>query len=162
MKFIAHVANAGATGARVVVDAGVLDVILNLYIDAFIPQVPAYKSSSLFLTCTKVLSQLVTHPEGMESVCAHHVRFLWPRRALMPLSHAVYHQIYDRRRAWRSLHLESTSVSVRRITGINHILNLSNFPANFPWNRRDFPSNELANMTTDLFDDFVDLIEFLR
>lgn len=160
VKFIAQIANAGATGAQIVIDSKFLDVILALYISGFVPRVPAYKSSSLFLACNSVLSHLATHPESLQSLCSHPVHILWPRRAVMPLTEAVRRQVEDRRTVWRTLHLANSSVVARRIMGIEQILSISVW--DLPSVRRDFPSNELTNTTTDLFDDFVDLIEFLR
>jgi len=166
VKFIAQIASTSATGAQAVIDAKFLDVILALYISAFVPQVLAYRSSLLFLECNRLLSHLAVHPEGFENLCGHPIHLLWPRRALMPLTKTVRRQVEDRRFAWRSLHQADPSTTVRRIRGMDEIFEISmrDFgdisTAAVYW--RDFPSNELVNTTTDVFDDFVDLIEFLR
>jgi hypothetical protein len=143
------------------VDINFLDVILFLYINAFTPHaMPAYKSSSLFLACNDVLSRLFTHPDSSQSLCAHPIHFLWPRRASFPLTEAIRSQVEDRRTTWRSLHLASPNMVIRRIMRIEQILRMS--VQDFPSIRRDFPSNEMTNITLDLFDDFADITEFLR
>jgi hypothetical protein len=161
VKFIAQVASTGPNGAQIVVDTNFLDVILFLYINAFTPYVPpAYKSSSLFLACNDVLSRLFTYPDSFQSLCVHPVQLLWPRRARLPMVETVRFQVDDRRVAWRSLHLANPNMVIRRIMRIDQILRMS--VRDFPSVRRDFPSNEMTNITSDLFDDFVDITEFLR
>jgi hypothetical protein len=160
VNFIAQVASTGPIGAQIVVDAQFLDVILFLYISAFVLHVPAYKSSSLFLACNNVLSHLAVHPDVFQNFCAHPLYVLWPRRVLMPLTEAINRQVKDRQMVWRSLLHANPGMVTRRIIRVEQILNLS--VRDPPAICRDFPTNEMTNTTSDIFDDLVDIMEFLR
>ena|ERR1700722_7652812 len=165
MEFIAQICNASAAGAEAVIEAKLLDVILALYINAFVPDVPTYRSSFLFLACNKTLSHLASHPILLERLRAHPIHHLWPRWAELPLTHTVLRQVQDRQSAWRSLYLADPGLVEQRLAKVREILKTSMPPRNIKDIRdiwRDFPSTELTATTTDVFDDFVDLLEFLR
>ena len=101
MKFISQVANTGATGARMVVDSGFLDVIQAIYDTAFVPWNPSYKSTTLFLACHSILLHVARHAEDFETPCAHPVHLSWPIQIVVPAStnsEWLHHTVSDQGR----------------------------------------------------------------
>jgi hypothetical protein len=162
VEFIARLVNAGEAGAQMVVDSKFLDVILSIYLGGFVPKSSPFKSSSLFRVCNRILADLASYPGCHAYLCAHPVHGIWPRRALMPLTQTVHRQVEDRPVCWRALHQADPNAAMQRISSINHILSTSRvLDSPIRW-QRDGPFNELADTSTDIFDDFVDLLEFSR
>jgi hypothetical protein len=161
MEFIAQIVKTSAVGAQIAVEGNMLDIVLSIYVGGFLPYFPAYKSSSLFLVCNALLSNIYVYSETRQCLSSHPVHILWPRRVLAPLTETVQRQIVDRRTVWRDL--TDPTLITRRIASVRRLLTLPllDIP-DFPPVKRDFPDNAMSHTTTDIFDDCVDMVEFIR
>jgi hypothetical protein len=179
VDFIALLADRVPTSAHGILYSGFLDLVLNVYLQGFLaaskdrPPLAAHRCSALFLTCSKALTNICSsaricsdadkRADMLNTLSTHPLQALWLRKATMPLSACMWRQMRDRRKAWNAL---GPAVMSRRLDGIVNVVTASHQGrceyAEKSMLPVDFPSDEMVNTTTDIFDEFIDLIEFWR
>jgi len=156
VQFFREVAKANASSCRALLGAGILDTLLSMYLDDFLPSTSPVNENhsgrmslrtSLIAACDLLLSAFSAHPEFNHILSAHPLCTLWPNKVSLPSTS----EFRGRHTIWRTL--EKTAVTQR----LRAIKNTTFAPTPFP-----LSEGEMYEMSTDLIDIFVDLVEFSR
>jgi hypothetical protein len=149
LRFIYDVARARTDACQATLEAGILNMLLRLYLLDFRPNAGSNaehwrsRRRSLRVAWKNVLSAISMRHETLVVLQLHPLYRLLPKKLFLPLTSMIKLQVRERGEAWRSLDRELVEWRLRTI-------------------RHATVSSELFDGTTEIFDVYADLLEFSK